>query len=66
MNIWEVKFKERKNKESAFFTSNSSAEKFIISIVKEGIYKISRPIKHEVEKRKTDIVKFLNRDNGLS
>lgn len=66
MNIWEVKFKEGKNKESAFFTSNSSAEKFIISIVKEGIYKISRPIKHEVEKRKTDIVKFLNRNNQIN
>ena len=25
--------------------------------MKEGIYKISRPIKHEVEKRKTDIDK---------
>ena len=66
MNIWEVKFKEGKNNESAFFTSNSSAEKFIISIVKEGIYKISRPIKHEVEKRKTDIVKFLNRNNQIN
>jgi hypothetical protein len=65
MNIYEVKFIDGKKKESAFFSSKSSAEKFILNIVDVGIHKISRPIKHIVDKTKCEIIKFLNRDNQL-
>ena len=65
MKIYEVKFVDGKKKESAFFSSKSAAEKFILTIINVGIHKISRPIKHIVDKTKCEIIKFLNRDNGL-
>ena len=65
MNIFEVKFIDGKKKKSAFFSSKSSAEKFILSSIDANIYKVGRPIRHEVPKLKSQIIKFLNRENGL-
>ena len=56
MNIYEVKFIDGKKKESAFFSSKSAAEKFILTIINVGIHKISRPIKHIVDKTNCEII----------
>ena len=63
MNIYEVKFAERTKKNSAYFSSKSKADKFVLDNM--SYYRIEKPIKHIVEKTKCNILKFLNRDNGL-
>ena len=63
MNIYEVKFSERRKKNSAYFSSKSKADKFVLDNM--SYYRIEKPIKHIVEKTKCNILKFLNRDNGL-
>tara|TARA_R100000700_G_C3175427_1_gene150290 strand:+ start:1417 stop:1611 length:195 start_codon:yes stop_codon:yes gene_type:complete len=63
MNIWEVKFAEKTKKNSAYFSSKSKADKFVLDNM--SYFKVEKPIKHSVEKTKCKILKFLNRDNGL-
>ena len=63
MNIYEVKFAEGSKKNSAYFSSKSKADKFVLDNM--SYFKIEKPIKHLVEKTKCKILKFLNRDNGL-
>ena len=63
MNIYEVKFKEGSKKNSAYFSSKSKADKFVLDNM--SYFKVEKPIKHLVEKTKCKILKFLNRDNGL-
>ena len=64
MNIYEVKFKEGRKKRSAYFSSKSKAVKFILSSRDIGLFSAG-PTKHEIPKTKEQILKFLNRDNGL-
>ena len=63
MNIYEVKFAERVKQYSVYFSSKSKADKFVLDNM--SYYRIEKPIKHIVEKTKCNILKFLNRDNGL-
>jgi len=63
MNIYEVKFSEGRKKNSAYFSSQSSAEKFVLDNM--SYLNVDKPVRHRVPKLKTDIIKFLNRNNGL-
>ena len=63
MDIYEVKFSEGRDKKSAFFSSKSKADRFVIDNM--SYYRIDKPTKHIVPKLKSHIIKFLNRDNGL-
>ena len=63
MNIYEVKFSERTKKNSAYFSSKSKADKFVIDNM--SYFNKITTIKHFVDKTKCKILKFLNRDNGL-
>ena len=64
MIIYEVKFAEGKaKKKSAYFSNNTAAQKFILDMM--SYVNVDPPIKHTVTKLKSDILKFLNRDNGI-
>jgi len=63
MDIYEVKFSEGRDKKSAFFSSKSKADRFVIDNM--SYFKVEKPTKHEIPKLKSQVIKFLNRDNGL-
>ena len=64
MDIFEVKLAEGKGrKSSVFFSSKSKADRFVLENM--SYFNIEKPIKHEIPKLKSHIIKFLNRDNGL-
>ena len=51
-------------KDSVHYSSKSKAVKFILSSRDIGLFSAG-PTKHEIPKTKEQILKFLNRDNGL-
>ena len=65
MIIYEVRFSPniKKLAKSAYFSSKSKADKFILSNFGEML--IDETQKHEIPKTKCQILKFLNRHNGL-
>ena len=63
MIIYEIIFDDNNKIQSTFFSSKSKADKFITSNITE-IHILDRQT-HTISKNKQEIIKFLNRDNGL-
>jgi len=65
MIIYEVQFQAEPNVEikSAYFSSKSKADNFVIANLGEML--LSNTARHQITKTKAEILKFLNRDNGL-